>query len=197
MSVHAVILAGGLGSRLGHVRKADLIVDGQRLIDRVAGRLGGIDGTLLVSTGNHTRLKLPAGAIGVPDSEMQSRGPLAGIAAAASYLREMGIARDVLVSVAVDSPFLPEDYVPRLTQTPEDAAYASFGDAFYPTNAAWPLESLWSALAIHQTNAGPKSILAAIGARRVDWSQLVTEDPFASLNSLSDLIEMQRRAQKA
>lgn len=197
MSVHAVILAGGLGSRLGHVRKADLIVGGQRLIDRVATRLGGIDGTLLVSTGSHMQLKLPAGAIGVPDAQMQSRGPLAGITAAAAYLREMGTAKDTLVSVAVDSPFLPEDYVSHLTQTPEDAAYASFGDAFYPTNAAWPLESLWSTLPIHQTNAGPKSILAALGARHVDWSQFGAEDPFVSLNSLSDLIEMQRRAQKA
>jgi molybdopterin-guanine dinucleotide biosynthesis protein A len=197
VTIHAVILAGGLGSRLGHVRKADLLIGGQRLINRVADRLEAVNGALLVSTGSHRGTQLPKSAVGVPDREMESQGPLAGIAAAADYLREVGSAHDSLVSVAVDSPFLPEDYFARMTAGLERAAYAAFGADFYPTNAHWPLGALWDALGKHEPDAGPRAILSALDGRRVDWSPMLSENPFASLNSLSDLIGLQMRARQA
>ena len=39
-----VILAGGLGKRLGGVRKSEIRVGGERLIDRIVGAVGPITG---------------------------------------------------------------------------------------------------------------------------------------------------------
>lgn len=194
MTTHAVILAGGRGSRLGGVRKADLIIGGQRLLDRVTSKLRGIDGTLLVSTGRHTGITLAAGSIGLADADIESRGPLAGIAAAAEYLRRHGRAEDGLLSVAVDTPFLPEDYLFEMTQGDGQAACAAFEPDIYPTNAYWPVGALWQALRTHEPDTGPRTILSALNARRVDWGPSAPENPFASLNSLADLIALQRRA---
>lgn len=197
MTTHVVILAGGRGSRLGGVRKADLIIGGQRLLDRVTSKLQGIDGTLLVSTGRHTGITLPSGSIGVADADIESRGPLAGIAAAAEYFRRHGLAEDGLLSVAVDTPFLPEDYLTRLTTGAGKAGFAAYGPEFYPTNAYWPLGPLWEALRTHVPDTGPKTILSALNAQRIDWSLTEPENPFASLNSPADLIALQRRATPA
>jgi len=103
---------------------------------------------------------------------------------------------DLLVFAAVDAPFLPFDYVSRIAARAREtgAAYAAYGDAFYPTNSAWRVETLKSALAQHAPNVGPKLLLQTVDAARLDWSDRAQHDPFANLNTLADLIALQRRA---
>ena len=193
---HAVILAGGAGTRLGGVRKADLRVGGQRLLDRVATAMGPVEAPLLISTGpSALKLALPAGAVAVPDLGDAYAGPLAGLQAALANLRAAGVATGLLISVAVDTPFLPADFIGRLIAGLGDApcAYPAWGEAFYPPNAVWRIEALVEVIAGDLSS--PKALQQALGAKRIDWSDAAARDPFANLNTLIDLMELQRRAQ--
>lgn len=192
--IHAVILAGGRGSRLGDVRKADLLFRGRRLLDHVAERFSGISGQLLVSCGSYPDLELPDGAVSVADADTKSLGPLAGIAAAARFLGGHCKAGDLLISVAVDSPFLPDDYVLRLAAITGTAGCAAYGELLYPTNASWRLAPLLAALAELPPDTGPKAVLREMDAKTIDWAVHARQDPFANLNSLADLLALQRRS---
>ena len=145
MSLHAVIIAGGKGERLGGVRKADLRIGGARLVDRVAEALGVVEAPLMIATGpGDVRFRLPAGAVAVPDLDAPVGGPLAGLAAAVEALRVQGIGVGLLVSVAVDTPFLPADFVSVMRDGlgSSPAAYAACREQFYPPNAIWRIEAL-------------------------------------------------------
>lgn len=190
MKVRALILAGGRGSRLGDVRKGDLRIGGRRLLTRVRARLG--DLPILVSSG-------PGPAMdddGIADIADGFGGPMAGIWAALHHLRARGGAEDVLLTVAVDTPFLPWDFAERMTGAlaeGADAALAAWAGRIYPTNAAYRLAALWPLLSGPGPDS-PKRLLRQLGAVDVDWSEAETDDPFANLNTLEDLIILGRRA---
>jgi len=193
---HAVILAGGAGERLGGVRKANLRIGGVRLLDRIITAIGPVETPLLVSTGpTALPLALPTGAVAVADLGESHAGPLAGLVAALAHLQSRSINHGLLISVAVDTPFLPPDFLTRMIAGMGDApaAYAAWGDAFYPTNALWRLDALPTALS--GTHHSLKALQHLLGARRIDWSDSAPLDPFANLNTLIDLMELQRRAQ--
>lgn len=198
--IHAVIIAGGLGQRLGGVRKASLRIGGQRLIDRVSAALGPVANPLLVSTGPHSAIPdLPEGAEAVADLPLPCAGPLAGLAAAVAALRRHGVVRGVLVSVAVDTPFLPADFVARMVaplgQTP--ASYAAWKDDFYPPNAAWRIEAisdLPERLSAHAPPVSLKALQRLLNAEAVDWSDDYRVNPFHNVNTVGDLIALGRLA---
>lgn len=200
MAVHAVILGGGAGSRLGGVAKWQLRIAGQRVLDRVTQRLDGIAGPILFATGPEPlSSEAPAPLICVGDHDPRHRGPLAGLAAAIRWLREHGHTTRSLISVAVDTPFLPSDFVARLLAALEGApvAYASFGDSFYPTNAAWRLESMLDLPELIDAPDGPtspKALQRRLGAVAVDWSATQAANPFVNINTLADLVALQKRA---
>jgi molybdopterin-guanine dinucleotide biosynthesis protein A len=193
---HAVVLAGGEGRRLGGVRKADLRVGGAPLIDRVTRVLGGAERPLLISTGPLGReWPLPPGFKGVSDLARSGGGPMAGLVATVATLKSRGIVGGLLVSVAVDTPFLPSDFVPRLVDGlgPAPAAYACWNGSFYPTNAVWRLDAIHD-LPERQGEIGSlKSLHESLGAQRVAWDEL-PEDPFANVNTPQDLLAMEARA---
>ena len=193
--VHAVILAGGAGERLGGVRKADLRIGGRRLADRVAAALGDVAAPILFSTGPKPR-PAPAGMMAVPDLPAPLGGPLAGLAAAVAELQRRGIGDGLLVSVAVDTPFLPADFVTvmqdGLGEAP--AAYASWGEAFYPPNAVWRIAALPEQVLAGRAPGSLKALHRALGSRAVDWTEGQAADPFANLNTLADLMALGRRA---
>lgn len=200
---HAVIIAGGRGERLGSVRKGDLRIGGRRLVDRVADALGAVAGPLMVATGpGDSWCRLPDGAVAVPDLDAPVGGPLAGLAAAIEALRARGISAGLLVSVAVDTPFLPVDFVTILRDGLASApvAYAACGGQFYPPNAIWRVEALAGLPARVREGAAPRSLKALqqeLDARRVDWTDRGGMNPFANLNTVTDLIMLGRMAQNA
>jgi molybdopterin-guanine dinucleotide biosynthesis protein A len=197
---YAVILAGGRGERLGSVRKADLRIGGIRLLDRVAAALGLVAQPLLVSTGpDGYHFNLPHDTLAVPDLPLPHAGPLAGLAAAVASLRTRGIVEGILVSVAVDTPFLPSRFAETMAQSCEGASacYAAHGENFYPTNAAWSLATiadLPERLAASTAPPGPRALLAELDAKCCDWVHQSAVDPFTNLNTLVDLIALQGRA---
>ncbi|HTM76744.1 MAG TPA: NTP transferase domain-containing protein, partial [Devosia sp.] len=138
----AVIIAGGEGQRLGGVRKAELSIGGLRLIDRVAQRLGAVAPPLLVATGHG---RLPCGNhIAIGDLNDRYGGPLAGLAAAVDWLTAQGISDGLLASIAVDTPFLPPDFIAVMARALDNqpAVFAGWGEAFYPPNAVWQLSAI-------------------------------------------------------
>lgn len=189
MTVFAVVLAGGQGSRLGNVRKAELRLCGQRLLDRVVTRL---PGGVLVSTGRGAQY---AGYTCVPDLPGPAGGPLAGLAAAVLHLRGTAEPGDILVSVAVDTPFLPADFVAKLAAglTSENAAYAAWGGEIYPTNAAYRFGAISDLPERADSLGSPKRLLSSLDAKAVRWA--TDQNPFANLNTLADLVGLTQRAE--
>ena len=194
---HAVIIAGGEGQRLGGVRKAELRIGGSRLIDRVAGALHDVTRPILVATGHG---RLPAGDhIGVGDLNDSFGGPLAGLAAAVDWLAARGVTDGLIASVAVDTPFLPPDFIAVMTETlGADAAIASrWGEEFYPPNTLWRLAAIATLPARVRDGTAPKSPKALLGELRAtshDWRPASPDNPFDNLNTLADLVRLQRRA---
>lgn len=198
--VHAVIIAGGEGQRLGGVRKADLRIGGMRQVDRVIAALGDVARPILLSSGPAARsVAVPAECVAVPDLDAPCVGPLAGLAAAISHLDRAGIGEGLLVSVAVDTPFLPEDFVQRMNAAlgSASAAFAAWGEDFYPPNAIWRIESLRTLPRGVASGAAPGSLKALqheLGGRRVNWREDHTANPFRNINTMSDLVALQRIA---
>ena len=202
MRRYGLILAGGQGERLRHVRKADLRIGGIRLIERVAARFSALETPILVSIAQEQHLALD-GAIPLPDALPTRSGPMAGIYAALDYLGEEVDEQSVLIVAAVDTPFLPENYVARLTEplaAGHTAAFARWNGTDYPTNAAFRIAEVRNhlrALPMDSRPNGPKSLLAALGAAPVEWSDSSGENPFANCNTLEELIFLGRRARDA
>ena len=195
----ALVLAGGRGERLAGVRKAALKVGGRRLVDRVVAHLAPHCAPVIVSTGRiePTLLDLPSAAIPLPDLDLPVGGPLAGILAAAEWIARQGEPVERVVSIAVDTPLVPGDFVPRLEAglASAPAAYATCGQNFYPTNAVWRRDALERVLDRARQGLAPRSLrafLQEIGAVAIDWPD-TGGDPFANVNTLADLLALERR----
>lgn len=139
MRIFGVILAGGAGRRFGGTDKALLVLGGETLIARAVARLGPqVEDLVISANGDPSRFaahRLPV----LPDA--QAQGPLSGILAALDLAAGQGA--QAVVSVAVDTPFFPEDLVPRLLlaaeTAPEGLALAQSGGRDHPTCALWPV----------------------------------------------------------
>ena len=199
-TIAGLILAGGRGERLGGAIKSGLVVGGVRLLDRVADRLAGC-APLLVAHGriDPELLGLGAAMIAVRDLEGDYAGPLAGLAGAMAYLNTLSTPPELLVSVAVDTPFLPVDFVERLVGGLGEgaAAVAAYAGQPYPTNAIWRVarfRDLPERVAAGSAPRSLKSLAAAAGGVDVTWPVTAAGDPFANVNTPADLAELEHRA---
>jgi molybdenum cofactor guanylyltransferase len=196
---HGLILAGGRGERLGGVRKSSIRIGRVRLVDRVAKAFEGIEAPLLISTGHDDHGAVPEGAVAVADLDSRTGGPLAGLAAAVDWFAGHGVHSGTLVCAAVDTPFLPLDYAAEMERGLGNGhvAYARWGEAFYPTNAIWRLETIADLPMRVRAGSAPRSLKALIEQLEglpVYWRAGHGEDPFANLNTLADLVALGRRA---
>ena len=197
--VYGLIIAGGEGRRLGGVRKGDLRLGGVRLVERLARAFADVEPPLLVATGPGLYAGfLPPGSVGLPDAAPDHRGPLAALAAAVDWLRSEDIGEGVLLTASVDAPLLPGDYARRLIDAlaRAPAACAAWGDTFYPTNAAWRIDALRdlpAMLGSPDAPNSPKSLLRRLGDTKVDWHEPGRDNPFVNVNTVSDLLALERR----
>ncbi len=130
-TITGLVLAGGLGRRMGRIDKGLALLDGQPMVTRVLERFRPQVGPLIINANqnldDYARFGLPV----VCDRVEGFAGPLAGL--------EAGLAActtPYLVSVPCDSPFLPPDLVIRLADTLTAArasiAVARTGDQLHP-----------------------------------------------------------------
>ncbi len=107
--IAGVILAGGLGRRMGGADKGLVDYRGRPLVAHAAERLAPQVDELLINANRNADRYGMFGARVIADRDGAFLGPLAGLSAA---LHETTC--DLVVSVPCDSPGLPEDLVRRL-----------------------------------------------------------------------------------
>jgi molybdopterin-guanine dinucleotide biosynthesis protein A len=204
MGCAGLILAGGQGSRMGGRDKAFCPLAGRPLIAHVCDRLARQGVRLAISAngdaGRFARFGLPVLADPMPGFP----GPLAGVLAGLDWARALGFGG--VVSVAVDTPFFPEDLVARLL-APGGAAVAAAADdqgviRRHPTAAFWPVTvapALRDWLASGERRLG--GFARAVGAAEVVFARAtdavatdpMAPDPFANINTPDDLARAEER----
>lgn len=194
-----IVLAGGRGERLGGVIKANIRIGGVRLIERVAGAFGGAQ-NLLVAHGAVPpgRLGL-TGQIAVPDIDADYGGPLAGLAGALEWCLAQPQMPEIVVTAAVDTPFLPAGFAQAMADAlgEADALVSSHGGQDYPTNAAWRVGAIATLPARVRDASAPHSLrrlAAELSAAALDWPAARGGDPFANANTPDDLKALEARA---
>jgi len=107
--VTGLVLAGGQGRRMGSVDKGLVALDGRPLVAHVIERLAPQVGTLVINANRNRERYARFGFPVVADAISGFAGPLAGLHAG------MNVATTEYVATSpCDSPFLPDDLVPRL-----------------------------------------------------------------------------------
>jgi molybdenum cofactor guanylyltransferase len=129
--ITGVILAGGMGRRMGGVDKGLQVLRGRPMVAWVIDRLQPQVGSLIINANQNLERYGEFGCPVVSDRIPDFAGPLAGLHAALSA------AQTPLVATApCDSPFLPEDLIFRLfsalTAADADLAVARTFDQPHP-----------------------------------------------------------------
>ncbi|WP_134680851.1 molybdenum cofactor guanylyltransferase MobA [Paracoccus ravus] len=188
----AVILAGGLSTRMGGGNKGLRFLAGETLLARVIARIRPQCGPLaLNANGEPDQFEdydLPV----IADGFVGFAGPLAGVLAGMEWAAAQGF--DHVVSVSVDTPFLPMDLVHRLNDAKgrSGLALAASPDREgvlrdHPTCALWPVglhDDLRAALESGLHRIGQFAAAYQPG-RAVFESRPI--DPFMNLNTPDDL----------
>ncbi len=194
-NVAAVLLAGGLGSRMradgSALDKPLRLLAGRTLLDHAISRVRPQVAAMVLNANGDGQAYAGFGLEIVADALPDHPGPLAGILAGMRWAAARGFA-DVL-SVPTDTPFLPPDLVGRLDQARVAAgvalACAGSGGWSHPVVGLWPV-----ALA--------DALEAALrdGMRKIDrWTaqhgvataefEINGFDPFFNVNTPQDLVE--------
>ncbi|HEX7157112.1 MAG TPA: molybdenum cofactor guanylyltransferase MobA, partial [Burkholderiaceae bacterium] len=109
--VAGVVLAGGLGRRMGGVDKGLRPLRGKPMVQWVLERLSPQVDEVLINANRHLEEYSAFGCQVIPDRIGGFAGPLAGLHAALS-----ATSLPLVATAPCDSPFLPADLVARLKQ---------------------------------------------------------------------------------
>ncbi|QRM17957.1 molybdenum cofactor guanylyltransferase [Dechloromonas sp. TW-R-39-2] len=109
--ITGVILAGGLGRRMGGIDKGLQTLRGRPMAAWVVERLGPQVDELLINANQNAERYAAFGHRVVPDQIPDFAGPLAGLHAALS-----AATHPLVATAPCDSPFLPADLISRLFQ---------------------------------------------------------------------------------
>jgi len=191
-----VLLAGGLGRRLGGRDKALVDLGGRPMIGHVLARAGtDCRATLINANGDPGRfadLGLPV----VEDTVPGAGGPLAGLLTGLDWAAAHYPECSHVLTLPTDAPFLPRDLLPRLAaalgEGAEIARVASAGRSHHVV-ALWPV-ALRSALRRAVVEAGARKVQAwteAYAVAEVEWPATPV-DPFFNVNRPEDLEEARR-----
>lgn len=129
--ITGVVLAGGLGRRMGGIDKGLQELRGQPMVHWVVERLAPQVDELLINANQNGERYAAFGHRVVPDQIPDFAGPLAGLHAALS-----AASHPLVATAPCDSPFLPADLISRLfsalTATGADLAVARTFDQPHP-----------------------------------------------------------------
>ena len=197
-AVTGVVLAGGLGRRMGGVDKGLQLLRGEPMAAHVLARLAPQVNALLINANQnpdaYAALGTPYEARVIPDLIGGFAGPLAGLQAGLAAART-----PLVVTVPCDSPFLPRDLVRRLlvalNANLAQVAVAKTGDQPHPVFAlvrADVRDDLETFLA-----GGGRKIDAWYGALAVVEVSFDDEaEAFENINTRDELREFEGRNQE-
>jgi molybdopterin-guanine dinucleotide biosynthesis protein A len=169
-------------------------VGGRRLVDRVREAIGRCDPVLLSVGSLGFEVE---GLEAVHDLPGEYKGPIAGLAAA--LVRLSPDPPKLLLTVAVDTPFFPLDFVrragPLIAGAP--AVIGAFAGQTYPTNGLWKIPAIRDLPQQIAAGTAPhslKRLAESLGAAPLDYAESAADDPFANVNSPEDLALLEARA---
>jgi molybdopterin-guanine dinucleotide biosynthesis protein A len=181
--VSGIVLAGGLGRRMGGVDKGLQPLRGRPMIEWVLERLAPQVAQVIINANQNVPTYEHYGYRVVRDEIAGFAGPLAGLHAGLK-----AASQPLVVTVPCDSPFLPSDLVARLRAAlgANDLAVARTGEQPHPVFALMKRqvqESLEAFLA-----AGGRKIDAWYAALKVVEVSFDDEaDAFRNINTLDEL----------
>jgi len=194
-----VILAGGLGRRMGGGDKPLRTIRGMTILDHVVRRLSDQCSEIILNANGDPGRFSSFGLTVVADNVGGNPGPLAGILASLDWAAGNRPDTEWVVSAAADCPFLPRDLVQRLHQARASEltqlAVASSGERSHPVIGLWPVALR------HEL----RRALVDEDVRKIDrWTDRYTVatvawpiepvDPFYNANTPEDLREAERLA---
>src|SRR5438477_6333596 len=181
--ISGIVLAGGLGRRMGGVDKGLQLLHGKAMIEHVLARFAPQVDEIVINANQNLERYTAFGHRVLPDRVGGFAGPLAGLHAGLA-----AVSQPLAVTVPCDSPFLPSDLVARLRQSmgANDLAVAKTGDQPHPVFAL-----------VRRSVAANLEAFLAGGGRKIDaWyaSLKVIEvpfddeaDAFRNINTLEEL----------
>ena len=184
MSITGLILAGGLGRRMGGRDKGLQPFRGKPMAAWAIERLAPQVDALLINANQNLEAYAAFGYPVVPDR-------IAGLAGARAGLHTglLACATPLLVTAPCDSPFLPEDLVAKLRLALEaagtDIAVAKTGDQPHPVFSLVHREVLDGLTAFLE--AGGRKVDAWYAALKVAEVPFADEQAFANINTLEEL----------
>jgi len=184
--ITGVILAGGLGRRMGGTDKGLIPFAGATLIEQVIARVTPQVNTLFLNTPNeeYARFGLPLLADAIPGRI----GPLAGILAA------LDNGRGLVLSVPCDVPHLPPDLVSRLVSamTPDaEVCCVHDGSRLHPVIALWhPAVAPRLRSYLERGGRRVQDFVESLRNQRADFSDCAP--CFANLNTPDDLQRLEK-----
>jgi molybdopterin-guanine dinucleotide biosynthesis protein A len=183
--ITGLVLAGGLGRRMGGVDKGLSLLDGEPLVEHILRRLAPQVGRLIINANQNHDIYAGFGYPVVGDRITGYAGPLAGL--------EAGLAActtPYLLTVPCDSPLLPADLVSRLaaclTAHKASIAVARTGEQLHPVFSLIRSDELPELQAF--INAGGRRMEAWL--RRLCWAPCPFDDcpeAFANINTPDEL----------
>src|SRR6185295_7898484 len=194
--VAGVVLAGGRSSRMGGQDKCLAPLAGRPVVAHVIARLEPQVATLALNANAEPSRFAGFGLPIIADRIAGHAGPLAGLHAALVWAKACGA--NLVVTVACDTPFLPDDLVGRflaaLEETGRECCVARSGQGVHPVIGLWPIAiagTLEAALVEGQRKASAWA--EQQGAVEVFFppTQLGggSIDPFFNINRPEDLAE--------
>jgi molybdopterin-guanine dinucleotide biosynthesis protein A len=177
-----VLLAGGRATRMGGGDKALRLLGGRTLLAHVIDRMRPQVAAMLLNA-NGDPARFAGFGLGVAGDPVAGQpGPLAGVLAGMRWAAALGFGQ--VVSVPVDTPFLPTDLVARLVAAGKLACAAS-GGRVHPVIGVWPVE-LADALEA-DLRAGARRIGAWAAAQAVVQVTFEDDAAFCNLNRPEEL----------
>ena len=132
--ITAVILAGGMGKRMGGVDKGQFMFNGQPMIEHILSIIRPQVGAILINANRNRDKYAKYGHPVIEDSLPGYKGPLAGFLSGLQHAKSR-----YLLVVPCDGPFLPADLVSRLATAllnrESDIAVAYDGHRLQPVYA--------------------------------------------------------------
>ncbi|UCV28198.1 molybdenum cofactor guanylyltransferase MobA [Ferribacterium limneticum] len=184
-SITGVVLAGGLGRRMGGVDKGLQLLDGRPLVRHVTERLAPQVDRLMI---NANRSQEQYAALAYPliaDVISGFAGPLAGLHAALTAAET-----PLVATVPCDSPYLPLDLIERLyaglQSQGADIAIASAGGRIHPVFCLCRT-ALRDKLEGYLQSGGRKVALWCAEMRGIEVDFSDQPEAFSNFNTLADL----------
>lgn len=189
--ITGLVLAGGLGRRMGGIDKGLQAFRGEPMVAQVIRRFAPQVDVLIVNANQNIERYAAFGHPVVPDVITGYAGPLAGLHAGLHACRT-----PLLVTSPCDSPFLPLDLVARLREALEregaDLAVARTGEQSHPVFSLVRRHVL-PGLTDFLDGGGRKVDLWYSALKVVEVSFDDQPDAFANINTLNELAALSVR----